>query len=128
MGDANETDSSNTSKQQAELHERVTSLSFRMPTVERLSKHAAEIPMLTDALKKEKDEIRMHVQHVKTLAEEYSRNSNVAKCSTAARGVAEELEMLTTRITKTEMAVSFARAELDTIQKILLTQGQFFSP
>jgi len=74
-----------------------------------------------------KDEIVLHVQHVKTLNEEYSRKSNVAKCSTTAAGVAEELELLATRIGKTEMAVSFARAELDTVQKILLTHGHFFS-
>jgi len=106
----------------AALCEEVASLTLRMPTAERLSRQALEIPEFIDALQEVKRDIAMRVGPLKTCSEDPPSNS--AECSNKGRSVLEELDALTARVAQTETVVSFARNELNTIRDALLAPSQ----
>jgi len=106
----------------AALCEEVAILTLRMPTAERLSKQATEIPGLVHALKEAQCDITLQAGHVKVLNEEQA--SNCADCFHRGRSILEELDALTSRVAKTETAVSFVRTELETVRDVLAPQSQ----
>jgi len=106
----------------AALCEEVASLTLRMPTAERLSRQALEIPECIDALKELQRDMAIRVGPVKTCSEEQSSNS--AECSKKGRSVLEELDVLTARVAQTETVVSFARNELNTIRDAFRAPSQ----
>merc|ERR1712137_95248 len=108
----------------AALCEEVAILTLRMPTAERLSKQAAEIPGIVHALKEAQCDIAMQAGHVKVLSEERPSNCNCADCFHRGRSILEELDALTSRVAKTETAVSFVRTELETVRDALAPPSQ----
>lgn len=107
-----------------ELCEEVTSLTLRMPTAERLSKQAAEIPGIISALQDAQRDIATHIKEVKAITEEHPRKNDRIECSNTVHSVVEELKSLSARVAKTETAMSFARSELDTLRDVFLLLPQ----
>jgi len=99
-----------------------------MPTIERLSRQAAEIPEIIDALEQAQRDIATHIEDVKAITEQTPRKNDTTECTTMVCSIMEELKSLATRTAKTETAVSFARSELDTLRgvfQLLSQRGDF---